>query len=123
MTTKRWIFLSLPLLLVFALAALAQEKPAAKASGWSDDDPPVWMLQGRPPLLYQGETAEERKARIGLDVDPGLDPDPKVVWRRKGFEWHIEKFPRRSTIYQGVEKGWVRPSRGITAKLEIYRED
>lgn len=121
MTIRRWTLFSL--LLLIALSALAQETPAEPKSGWSDDDPPVWTLPGKPPLLYQGETAEQRKARIGLDADPGLDPDPKVVWHRNGFDWYIEKFPRATAIYQWAKKGWVRPVRGINAVLEIYRED
>ncbi|HSN68170.1 MAG TPA: FG-GAP-like repeat-containing protein [Thermoanaerobaculia bacterium] len=119
MTKKTWIVLSL--ILAVALAAVAQEKPAD--SGWSADDPPVWMLQGKPPLLFQAETAEQRKQRIGLDEDPGLDPDPLRVWERNGTRWHIEKYPRRTAIYQGVRKGYVRPNRSVSAKLEIYRED
>ncbi len=121
MTVKPWILFSL--LLVFAVSVVAQQQPAAKATGWSDDDPPVWTLPGKPPMLYQGETSEQRKARIGLDVDPGVDPDPTVVWHRKGFDWLIQKYPRRTAIFQGLQKGFVRPNRAVNAKLEIYRED
>ncbi len=122
MTKKAWIVLSL--IFALALPALAQQQPPpAEVSGWSDDDPPVWKAEEVPPLLYQGETSEQRKARIGLDVDPGLDPDPKAVWRRNGADWMIEKFPRARSIYRGSPKGWVRPSRSATVRFEIYRED
>jgi hypothetical protein len=121
LTKKTWIVLSL--ILALALPAAAQQPLEAPPPGWSGDDPPVWRSEVKPPLLYPGETSEERKARIGLDVDPGLDPDPALVWRRKGFDWHIEKYPRRAAVYFGLEKGWTRPNPNVSARLEIYRED
>lgn len=109
--------------LLFAVSVPGQEQqqsaPAAETPALGE----IWQGYGAPPPLFTNETSEERKARLRLDEDPGLDPDPKRVWIRKGREYMINKFDRKYAFYQGKPIGWVRPFGSVNVTAEIYRED
>jgi hypothetical protein len=66
---------------------------------------------------------EERLELMGLEEDPGLDPDPEREWIRFGRRYNIHRFAKRSAVFHDTPLGWVRPMRGVTVGAEIYRDD
>jgi hypothetical protein len=66
---------------------------------------------------------EERLELMGLEEDPGPDPDPEREWIRFGRRYNIHRFAKRSAVFHDTPFGWVRPMRGVTVGAEIYRDD
>jgi hypothetical protein len=103
------------------------EKPSARAAEEQevDEDRQRFldaMRERFPPLLYQDETPEQRKARLGTSEDPGPDPDEKRVWERFGKTYTIVKFPRVHASYDNQPLGWVRPTWTVNVPAEVYQE-
>lgn len=109
------------LLFGLALPTHAQQSGAAQ----NDPDRQRYLeeiAKRFPPLLYQDETPQQRKARLGTAEDPGPDPDPKTLWHRFGKVYTIQKFSRVGASYKDQEHGWVRPMWNVNIPYEIYRE-
>lgn len=108
------------LLFGLAVPAYAQEWNAATDA---DRERYLEELAKRlPPLVYQDETPEQRRARLGTDEDPGLDPDPARLWHRFGKIYTIQKFERVGASYKDQPHGWVRPMWNVNIPYEIYAE-
>lgn len=78
---------------------------------------------GGMPAYLKPETPEQRKQRLGIDEDPGINPDPSAHYWRYGKSYHIEKFDRRWASYQDVDPGEVRPFAYINATNEVYQQN
>jgi hypothetical protein len=68
------------------------------------------------------ETQEQRLERMGVQEDPGLNPDPEREWFRFGRRYKILRFEKRFAAYD-QPKGYVRPMANVGIPAEIYRED
>lgn len=66
---------------------------------------------------------EERLELMGLEEDPGPDPDPAGEWVRFGRRYSLHKFPKATAVFHDTPLGWVRPLRGVFFGAEIYRDD
>src|SRR5688572_22434827 len=97
-------------------------KPITEKPPWQWRYDPATGVKILPPLLYQDETPEARKIRIGTTEDPGSDPDPKKEWIRYGKRFTIEKFPRDHVAYD-QRQGWARPVWTANVAREIYQEN
>ena len=80
------------------------------------------MKKRFPPPLYQDETPEQRKTRLGTNEDPGPEPDEKRVWTRFGKTFTIAKFPRVNASYRDQAPGWVKPTWTVNVPAEVYQE-
>lgn len=119
---------SLWILCVVTLAVGA--RPAAAQSDkrpWESQAP--WVTvdgqqvpDGGMPRYIRPETAEERKERIGIEEDPGINPDPAKVWRRFGSDFTIKRFDRRWVKYTD-RPGYVRPHPNVNITEEMYQEN
>ena len=73
---------------------------------------------------YKAEhTWEERLEAMGLEEDPGLDPDPERIWIRDGRAYQIHKFEKVGALFNNQPLGRVRPHRNVAVDAEIYRDD
>jgi hypothetical protein len=90
-------------------------KSAAQASSTSVPD-------GGVPHYIRPETAQQRRDRIGSNVDPGLDPDEKTVFDRFGEQYTISKFEKQFAKYL-PEVGFVLPVANLNFPAEIYQEN
>lgn len=71
----------------------------------------------------RNETADQRMARTGLAVDPGLNPDPAKTFVRYGKQWRIAKVEKKWAVYDDPRANWVRSFGNANFAHEIYRED
>ncbi|HUP64634.1 MAG TPA: VCBS repeat-containing protein [Thermoanaerobaculia bacterium] len=109
------LFIAIP---GFLAAQEAQPQVDEKYEQWLPE------VQGqKPPLHFQHETPEERRERLAMDEDPGPNPDPTRVWRRRGRDQNILKFARRTAYYDLVPYGFVRPLWAVNITAEIYQEN
>lgn len=100
--------------LTLTTTAFAQSAPApASATKEIDGGTPAWI---------KAETAEERKARLGTNEDPGLNPDPETRYWRHGQTFHITKWTRREAVYDPNEPNLVRHAY-VNFKYEIYQQN
>ena len=68
-------------------------------------------------------THAERLEKMGLDEDPGFNPDPKAVWERYGLPFHIERFDKDKAIFRDNELGIIRPFHHVSLTAELYDDD
>jgi hypothetical protein len=72
----------------------------------------------------KAETPEQRKARIGLPEDPGMNPDPEKVYWRYGRPVSIHHLPRAWANYETPpEEGWLRPFGPLNVYRELYQQN
>lgn len=69
------------------------------------------------------ETPEQRLNRLGVQEDPGPDPDPKKVYIRFGHDYVIEKYPKKGAAFDADRPGWVRPIAYLNIPAEIYQQN
>jgi hypothetical protein len=93
----------------------SEAKPAAAAKDAKTPD-------GGVPRYIRPETPEQRKERLATQDDPGLDPDPEIVWRRFGREYKIVKFEKRWAKYTD-RPGFVKPFAFANFTEELYQEN
>ncbi len=105
--------LILTMLPVAADAQTAQQKAAMKRA-----------LEERPAPIKvpANETAKQRLERLGLNEDPGPDPDPAKVWIRFGKAYTIQKYPKQYAAFDRIE-GWARPLKHVNIAKEVYAVD
>lgn len=68
-------------------------------------------------------TRAERLEKLGLDEDPGFDPDPERIWERHGAAWKIEKFDKKTAVFRANPVGVLRPFQHVSAAGEIYDDN
>lgn len=113
------------LVTLVATGAFAQTQPAAAQTSTAAAQTPQASaeIDGGTPSYIKPETAEQRKARLGTNEDPGLNPDSSKNFYRFGRPFRIEKYERRWAEYKGVEEGWVRPFGPANFTNEIYQQN
>jgi hypothetical protein len=84
---------------------------------------PDGVIDGGAPVYLRPETPEQRKARIGMEVDPGTNPDPMQVFFRFGKPASIHRYERRWANYEGAEPGQVRPYGFVNTYREVYQQN
>ena len=122
--------------LLFAGAALAQsgwvptpgqgevkgkpEGPNASAEVCSGKFP-----DGGETFFLRAETAEQRKARIGSNEDPGCDPDPEKVFWRFGRQYKINKYERQWAVFSSSahDENYIRPFGFVNSYRELYQQN
>lgn len=63
-------------------------------------------------------------ARLGLNEDPGPDPDPKKEWVRNGRRYTINKIGREWTLPpRNGREGWIQPNHHVHMDAEIYQQN
>jgi hypothetical protein len=105
---------------MFSSAALAQQPgaPATSAPKLSAAVP-----DGGIPQFIRPETPEQRRTRLGIPEDPGLDPDPNKHYYRFGKSFHISKYERRLAVYDAEDLNYVRPMGMVNFAYEIYQQN
>jgi hypothetical protein len=105
---------------VFAAPQQQASTPAAPAAAaaWDKDK----MPEGGAPAYIRPETPEQRKVRVSTPEDPGINPDPKRLWGRFGFVYHISRYERRLAVYD-QEPGYVRPLGMVNVGYELYQQN
>jgi hypothetical protein len=84
---------------------------------------PEWQVpEGGMPTYIRTETPEQRKARLGTPVDPGINPDPNTKWGRFGTVYTIKRYERRNAAYDR-DPGTVRPLVLVNFEYEIYQHN
>src|SRR5688500_10631684 len=99
---------------VFTGSADAQTLPAPAAAANQE-------VEGGTPAYIREETPEQRRARVGAE-EPGLDPDPKKIFVRRGTRWNIHRFEREFAKYDAGD-GLVRPMENVNFAFEIYQQN
>jgi len=119
-SAKYWFASVVPLVAVMAVAQAPQPaKPAAPATTTAAAS--TSTIEGGTPTWVKPETPEERKARLGTQVDPGPNPDPKTVYYRFGRRYHIDQSPRKWASFKETREGWVRPLSNANFAFEVYQ--
>jgi len=119
-SAKYWFASVVPLVAVMAVAQAPQPaKPAAPATTTAAAS--TSTIVGGTPTWVKPETPEERKARLGTQVDPGPNPDPKTVYYRFGRRYHIDQSPRKWASFKETREGWVRPLSNANFAFEVYQ--
>ncbi|HET7711668.1 MAG TPA: VCBS repeat-containing protein [Thermoanaerobaculia bacterium] len=80
------------------------------------------QVDGGTPTWIRAETAEQRRARLGTNDDPGPDPDPTKVWSRFGKLYKIEKYDRRWSR-ETDQPGIIRPFGAVYVSYELYQQN
>jgi len=93
----------------------SEAKPAATAKDAKTAD-------GGVPRYIRPETPEQRKERLATQDDPGLDPNPDIVWHRFGRDYKIVKFEKRWAKYTD-RPGFVKPFAFANFTEELYQEN
>jgi len=119
-SAKYWFASVVPLVAVMAVAQAPQPaKPAAPATTTAAAS--TSTIVGGTPTWVKPETPEERKARLGTQVDPGPNPDPKTVYYRFGRRYNIDQSPRKWASFKETREGWVRPLSNANLAFEVYQ--
>jgi len=85
---------------------------------------PDGVPEGGVPEWIKAETPEQRKARIGLADDPGMNPDPEKIFWRFGHPVSIHHLPRKWANYETPpEEGWLRPFGPLNVYRELYQQN
>lgn len=120
---------SISMMAFAAVALVATVEPAAAQTSrpWETAAPVIETEEGDVPdggmpRYIRPETPQERKERIGIDEDPGINPDPKTVYRRFGSNYTIQRFDRRWVKYTD-RPGFVRPHPNVNFTEEMYQEN
>ena len=92
--------------------------PAKTATAVSAEKIP----DGGMPRYIRPETPEQRLERIATTEDPGLDPDPKKVFRRFGRDYTILKVENK-WVKPGNQPGLVRANRNVNVLDELYQQN
>jgi hypothetical protein len=114
-------------------AASAQEAPAsdtkpgaAAPNETRTSGTPNWdanaVPEGGTPRYYKEETPEQRRERLAVSEDPGVNPDPKRKWWRFGKEFTIQKFEKR-WAKPTDRPGWIKPFAFVNFAEELYQEN
>lgn len=132
MLPKKWM---MTLCLSMLAAAAFAQTPAPAAQAAPPPLPPPAMfgkplpvdangaIDGGAPTYLKKETPEQRKARIGMDVDPGPNPDPMQIFYRFGKPVSIHRYERKHSNFEGAEPGWVRPYGFVNTLREVYQQN
>jgi hypothetical protein len=123
MSFTKSLFASLAGALLLSAAAVAQTqtKPEGAPATTSTASAATATPDGGTPTFLRPETAEQRKLRIGTNVDPGPDPDPKTKFWRFGKSMHIEKYEKQWATFDAEDKNWVRPFKFAAIAFEVYQ--
>jgi hypothetical protein len=114
---------------VGAVVLFAQTQPASNVPAVTETTmmpAPVdakGNIDGGEPKYIKPETAEQRKARLGTDQDPGPNPDPQKHFWRYGKSVHIERYLRKFANDAGGEPGTIRPFGYVNFWAEIYQQN
>jgi FG-GAP-like repeat/FG-GAP repeat len=108
------VALLLPATVSFAQTSATQTAPAVTTT---TDVPPGGM-----PVFVRPETPQQRKDRLGIPEDPGINPDPNQHYWRFGHSQHIERFERKWAAYDQPE-GFVRPMAMVNIAFEVYQQN
>src|SRR5438270_606325 len=101
-----------------ATASLAQTSaPQPAPAATTTSVPPGGM-----PVFIRTETPQQRKDRLGIQEDPGINPDPNKHYWRFGHSQHIERFDRKWAVYDQPQ-GMVRPFGNANIAFEIYQQN
>lgn len=104
--------------------AAPQKTPSAPPAAPSNAAAAPSTVDGGEPHWIKPETAEQRKLRLGLNEDPGPDPDPTKKWFRYGHMYTIGKNDRRWVNYDNPPaEGFVRPFGFINIYHEMYQQN
>jgi hypothetical protein len=108
--------------LALAVAPLASGQDAAKsatpAAKWDTSAVP----EGGMPRYIRPETPEQRQQRLSVPEDPGINPDPDVVWHRFGKQYKIARFEKKWAKYTDVP-GLIKPMANVNFIEELYQEN
>src|SRR4029077_7645069 len=87
MFVRKLIIAASVALLLPATVSFAQTSATQPAPGVTNitDVPPGGM-----PVYIHTETAQQRKDRLGIQEDPGINPDPNKPYWRLGYSHQIE---------------------------------
>ena len=99
-----------------SLAQTSATQPAPVVTTTTDVPP------GGMPVYIHTETAQQRKDRLGIQEDPGINPDPNKHYWRFGHSQHIERFDRKWAAYDQPQ-GLVRPFGNANISFEIYQQN
>ncbi len=77
---------------------------------------------GGMPHYIRPETPEQRRDRLGTNGDPGIDPDPNIIWNRFGHGFTIHKFDKK-WVRAGTQPGFVRAHPNLNIFDEVYQEN
>ena len=108
--------IALTAMAVSAQDAQPQAAPATAAATSAE------VQDGGVPRYVRPETPEQRKERLGMVEDPGLDPDPEQVFWRFGKAYKIGKYEKKWAKYTD-KVGVVRPMGNFNFEAEIYQEN
>jgi hypothetical protein len=78
--------------------------------------------EGGMPVWIKPETPEHRRDRLGTNVEPGINPDEDMHFRRYGKSYHIVRFDRKWAAYDR-EEGTVRPRADVNFAFEVYQQN
>jgi len=117
-SAKYWFASVVPLVAVLAVAQTPQPAPSPATTTTTAS---TSTMEGGTPAWVKPETPEQRKERLGTQVDPGPDPDPKTIYYRFGRRYHIEKSPRKWASFKETREGWVRPIASANFAFELYQ--
>lgn len=125
----RKVLLTFIVLALAAFAAGAQEKTALQqapellAPTAEPAAEEMEVPEGGIPSYIKEETAEERRNRLGTQVDPGINPDPGRIWVRFGKKYRIRKYEREFARYFPDQPNVVRPVAMVNFLFEIYQQN
>jgi len=103
-------------------ASAQTSAPAAKPSATVTTAAPAAVPDGGVPHYIRPETPEQRRERLSMPEDPGLDPDPNRIWLRFGKKYKIAKFEKKWAKYTDVP-GMVKPMANVNFIEELYQEN
>src|SRR5688572_3005992 len=123
MLLRRILGSFLSVLILAATPGFAQETTANAAAAVKTDTVSTGKVpDGGMPRYIRPETPEQRRDRLGTTEDPGIDPDPKKVWRRFGHNYTIMKVEKK-WVKPGDQPGLVRANRNVNVLDELYQEN
>lgn len=110
----------------FATPVRAQLTPSTGTNTATTTASGPWDINAVPeggmPHYVKEETPEQRRERLGVPDEPGINPDPNKVWWRFGKEWKIAKFEKRWSR-PSERPGYVKPFGFVNIAEEIYQEN
>ncbi|MGZ5474397.1 MAG: FG-GAP repeat domain-containing protein, partial [Thermoanaerobaculia bacterium] len=125
----RKVLLTFIVLALAAFAASAQEKTALQqtpellAPTAEPAAEEMEVPEGGIPSYIKEETAQERRERLGTQVEPGINPDPDQIWVRFGKKYRIRRYEREFARYFPDRPNVVRPVAMVNFVFEIYQQN